>query len=294
MPVAYSTDLRTRVIDTWNAKEGTQAQLAERFKVSLSFVKRVLHRYRTSAQREAKPRGATLAPTINGEALILVQRLIEHKPDITLEELSEQLEKRTQIKVSKPTMCRAVQRLKMPRKKKHCMPLSKILLVFASSGMITVAGTSQVDVRNLIFIDEAGIHLGMVRLFGRALRGERAVDSVPRNRGTNVSLIGALSLDGLIASMTLSGSVDTAVFLSYVNEVLVPQLWTGAIVVMDNLKVHHAHSVRSAIEAVGDTDSIFAALFTRLVSHRVVLVETQAILAFQSCPYLRGPRPSND
>ena len=77
-----------------------------------------------------------------------MQRLIENKPDITLEELSEQLEKRTQIKVSKPTMCRAVQRLKMPRKKKHCMPLSKILLVFASSGMITVAGTSQVDVRN--------------------------------------------------------------------------------------------------------------------------------------------------
>ena len=59
MPVAYSTDLRTRVIDAWDAEEGTQRQLAERFKVSLSFVKRVLRRYRTSAQREAKPRGAT-------------------------------------------------------------------------------------------------------------------------------------------------------------------------------------------------------------------------------------------
>src|SRR4028119_1070509 len=118
MPVAYSTDLRTRVIDAWSAKEGTQAQLAKRFKVSLSFVKRVIHRYRTSAQKEAKPRGTTLAPTINGEALILVQRLIENKPDITLEKLCEQLEKRSQIKVSKPTMCRAVQRLKMPRKKK--------------------------------------------------------------------------------------------------------------------------------------------------------------------------------
>ena len=79
----------------------------------------------------------------------------------------------------------------------------------------------------------------------------RAVDAVPRIRGTNVSLIGALSFDGLIASMTLNGSVDTAVFLSYVNEVLAPQLWVGALVVMDNLKVHHAHSVRDAIEAVG-------------------------------------------
>lgn len=56
---------------------------------------------------------------------------------------------------------------------------------------------------------------------------------------------------GLVASLTINGSVDTAVFLSYVNEVLAPQLWAGAIVVMDNLKVHHAHSVRLAIEAVG-------------------------------------------
>lgn len=107
------------------------------------------------------------------------------------------------------------------------------------------------DVRNLVFIDEAGIHLGMVRLFARAFRGERVVDAVPRNRGTNISLIGGLSLDGLIASMTLEGSVDTLAFLSYVHDVLAPQLWVGAIVVMDNLKVHHAHSVREAIEAVG-------------------------------------------
>jgi putative transposase len=117
MPVAYSTDLRTRVIDAWTAKEGTQTQLAERFKVSLSFVKRVLRRYRTSAQKEAKPRGATLAPTIRGEALNLVQSWIEHKPDILLEELCEQLEAHQGLKVSKPTMCRALQRLKLPRKK---------------------------------------------------------------------------------------------------------------------------------------------------------------------------------
>lgn len=107
------------------------------------------------------------------------------------------------------------------------------------------------DVRNLVFIDEAGLHLSMGRLFARAFPGQRAVDAVPRNRGSNVSLIGALSLDGLIASMTLKASVDTAAFLSYVCDVLVPQLWVGAIVVMDNLKVHHAQSVRQAIEAVG-------------------------------------------
>jgi len=50
---------------------------------------------------------------------------------------------------------------------------------------------------------------------------------------------GALSLDGLIAAMTVPGSVNTEVFLTYVTQVLVPQLWPGAIVVMDNLKVHY-------------------------------------------------------
>lgn len=66
-------NLRIRVINAWNAKEGIQAQLAERFKVSLSFVKRVLRGYRASGQTEAKPRGATLAPTMHGAVLKKVQ-----------------------------------------------------------------------------------------------------------------------------------------------------------------------------------------------------------------------------
>jgi len=91
----------------------------------------------------------------------------------------------------------------------------------------------------------------MSRLFARAVNGERAVGSIPRNKGGNVSLIGALNLDGLVASMTVPGSTNTEVFLTYVTQVLLPQLWKGAIVVMDNLKIHHAKRVTDAIESVG-------------------------------------------
>lgn len=108
-----------------------------------------------------------------------------------------------------------------------------------------------VDPHNLVFVDESGVNLGMARLFARALRGERAVGHKPRNTGENVSLLGALSLDGLIAIISVKGSVDTAVFLTYLTHVLLPQLWPGAIVVMDNLKVHHATVIREKIEAVG-------------------------------------------
>ncbi len=109
-----------------------------------------------------------------------------------------------------------------------------------------------IDPRNLVFIDETGIHLGMTRLYGRAPIGERLYDSeAPSNGGKNISLIGGMSIDGLIASLSIAGSVNTDVFLFYIQEVLIPQLWVGAIVVMDNLPVHHASVVRETIEAVG-------------------------------------------
>lgn len=91
----------------------------------------------------------------------------------------------------------------------------------------------------------------MSRLFARAVNGERAVGSIPGSKGGNVSLIGALNLDGLLAAMTVPGSTNTDVFLTYLTEILIPQLWKGAIVVMDNLRVHHAERVRVAIESVG-------------------------------------------
>lgn len=77
MPVAYSKDLRTRVIATWEAKQESQRQLAERFKVSLSYVQRVLRCYRQTGQTEAKPRGATLQPKISPAHLDVVQSLVD-------------------------------------------------------------------------------------------------------------------------------------------------------------------------------------------------------------------------
>lgn len=92
----------------------------------------------------------------------------------------------------------------------------------------------------------------MTRLYGRAPIGERLYDNeAPGNPGQNISLIGAMSLEGLMATMSVMGSVNTEVFLFYIQEILIPQLWVGAIIVMDNLPVHHASLVREAIEAAG-------------------------------------------
>jgi hypothetical protein len=81
-----------------------------------------------------------------------------------------------------------------------------------------------IDIRNLIFIDETGFNLAMNRLYGRSIEGERVNDERPGNKGKNVTMVGAMSDSGLIATMTLPGGLDTASFLVYVEKILLPTL----------------------------------------------------------------------
>ncbi|MCC5659892.1 helix-turn-helix domain-containing protein [Nostoc sp. XA010] len=87
MPVSYSKDLRGRVIAAWLEKEGSQRQLAQRFKVSLSFVRNVVRHYRESGQIEAKQRGGYQKPIIQDEHLSMIKSLVEGKNDLLLREL---------------------------------------------------------------------------------------------------------------------------------------------------------------------------------------------------------------
>lgn len=82
--------------------------------------------------------------------------------------------------------------------------------------------TFTVDPRNLVFVDETGMHLGFTRRCGRAPQGERLYDTQPGNCGQNISLIGGMSIDGLIATMSIAGSVNTDVFLFYIEQILIP------------------------------------------------------------------------
>ncbi len=91
----------------------------------------------------------------------------------------------------------------------------------------------------------------MTRLSARSLRGTRAFGSAPRNWGDNVSILSALGLRGPLASMYLTGATDGAVFLTYLQKVLVPKLWRGAVVVMDNLGAHKVKGVQTLLEGVG-------------------------------------------
>jgi transposase len=108
---------------------------------------------------------------------------------------------------------------------------------------------ARLDRRRFVFTDETGFHLAMTRAYGRAARGERVNQSVPRNRGRGVTLIGSLGLRGVLAPLSLEGALDTAAFDAYVAQVLASQLRPSDIVLLDNLPVHVSSQVEQAVAA---------------------------------------------
>jgi transposase len=106
-------------------------------------------------------------------------------------------------------------------------------------------------VSQYIFLDECGVTTDLLRRYGRSLRGTRLRDHTPCSHWQTHTVIAALRLDGLGAPAVFDGPIDSPSFLAYVEQVLVPTLRPGDVVVLDNLAVHKQPEVRVAIEQVG-------------------------------------------
>ncbi|MBD0299370.1 MAG: IS630 family transposase [Nitrososphaera sp.] len=104
---------------------------------------------------------------------------------------------------------------------------------------------------NLVFLDEMGVLLGIMRGRARSMKGERVYDIKPFYRGSRVTVVGAISQKKVIRMKTMGKSINGEEFLKFVQEELAPKLWKGAVVVMDNLRVHKVEGVEEMIEAVG-------------------------------------------
>lgn len=91
----------------------------------------------------------------------------------------------------------------------------------------------------------------MTRLGGRCPIGQRLVASAPGGHWQTTTVISAVRLSGPFAPAVFDGPTDREVFKAYVEQVLVDELQSGDVVVMDNLSPHKAPAIRRAIEAAG-------------------------------------------
>lgn len=89
----------------------------------------------------------------------------------------------------------------------------------------------------------------MTRTWGRAPKGQRICEATPQGRWQVLTTLGAMSLRGMEAVMTVESATDSEVFATYMEQVLCPRLRAGDVVVMDNLSAHKVAGIRELIQA---------------------------------------------
>ncbi len=105
-----------------------------------------------------------------------------------------------------------------------------------------------------MFIDECGVLTNMARLWGRSPRGTRAVGMVPCGHWKRLTVLGALGISGMVAAMGVEAATSGAVFLAYLEQVLLPELRRSkpdAVLVLDNLRAHKTAAVRRLLDHSG-------------------------------------------
>ena len=113
------------------------------------------------------------------------------------------------------------------------------------------AQQAQICPQDIIAIDEMGIVTGMSRTHGYARRGQRAVSAELAAKGTRLSVVGALTMEGFLGGLEVTGNVNGDVFEAFIEQIVVPHLRPGKVVLLDNATFHHGEAIQSMIEATG-------------------------------------------
>ena len=114
-----------------------------------------------------------------------------------------------------------------------------------------IEAIQQEDFTRFKFVDETGTHTSYCRRYGRAPGGQRTGQGVALHKGTNVTVVAALTPNGLEAVMSVPGALTGKGFTAYLDQVLGPELQPGDVVVVDNLRVHQVKSAAAAVAARG-------------------------------------------
>jgi transposase len=224
---AYSQGLLQRVFAAWDDGERV-GEVAELRRVSFAYVSKALTRRRTTGEttaRAAWPQAVEAGAVLRGDPRI---RCRTRRADLAHVEAAWPVAQKKSLRAAEQDR----------------PDVAKARVEWRENQPKLNAG-------RLIFIDETWTKTNMVRLYGWAEVGHRLVDAVPHGHWNTSTFIAGLRQDGLVAPCVFNGAINGELFLAYVEQVLVPTLIVGDIVVMDNLGSHKVAGVRKAIEDAG-------------------------------------------
>jgi transposase len=242
----YSTDLRERIVAAVERGEHSIRQIVQLFAVSLSFVVRLLQRYRRTGSLQPAPHSGGPRLKFDVPTVERLLQLVRGQPDATLAELRARLG----VNCHLSTIARILKKHRITRKKKTRHAQERDTPRVRAQRRAFDRKMADVDPSHLVFVDETGATTALDRPYGRAPAGTRVEVATP-GEWQNVTLIVGLRPTEVVAPIAFPGATDREAFASYVEQALVPQLQEGDVVVWDNLQPHKNPKVVEAIRAVG-------------------------------------------
>jgi transposase len=180
-----------------------------------------------------------------------IEAQVSARPDATIAELRAWRLETPQVSASSGLINKTLAALDLTFKKKSLHAAEQAREDVAKARVAWREQPPELTPSKLVFIDESAVKTNMTRRYGRAKCGHRLVAAVPHGDWKTTSFVGALRCDGLTAPLVIDGAINGELFLAYVEQVLVPTLQPGDVVIMDNLRVHKMAGIWEAIEAVG-------------------------------------------
>jgi transposase len=240
-------DLRERAVARVEAGE-SRHKVAALFGVSASSVIKWAQRKRLVGSVAAKPMGGSRRRVLSGERTWLLAR-IAAKPDVTLRGLLAELAERG-VKISYGAIWDFFASEGISFKKSlYASEQDRPDVAWRRARWKKYQG--RLDPARLVFIDETWAKTNMTRTHGRCARGQRLVAKAPHGHWRTLTFLAALRADRIDAPCVIDGPINGRSFLAYVEQILVPTLRPGDIVIIDNLGSHKGKAVRRALRAAG-------------------------------------------
>ena len=247
MTRAYSNDLRWRVVRAHLAGDPIRS-VAARYGVSISSVPKWVARYRATGRvapgRVGGHRRWLLEPHRE-----LVHGLIDETPHLTIDGFQDRLAA-AGIVVCRDTIWRFLKREGL-RFKKTLFALEQARAAVAHKRARWQALRGRLEADRLVFVDETWIKTDMAPLPGWAQKGQRLKGFAPHGHWRTMTFLAGLRTDGLSAPYVFDGPINARCFQAWVEQLLVPTLRPGDIVILDNLASHKGKAVRKAIRNAG-------------------------------------------
>ena len=114
-----------------------------------------------------------------------------------------------------------------------------------------IENISGAKAKHQVYLDESGINTNLTRHYARAVHGKRAIDATPINTPVGTTVLSSIRLNGSLVYTTYQGGTTAQRFREYMEKQLIPSLEKDDVVIMDNMRSHHAKIVTELLDDAG-------------------------------------------